>query len=154
MTIGDWVNYLNCMLENYFKPDDENRQSLLEYEELKGLFEMLRASSLFAQDAQLTFPSIKTRLLSLLANLSTPHREDHLQAVRFCSLMPLRSIPAKAVALLGMQESAFPRIMMHSSLNLMKEHENCDYCPASTDFDQISFSRSIAFCTRLFSFKL
>ena len=47
------------------------------------------------------------------------YREDHLQTVRFCSLMPLRSIPAKVIALLGMQEGAFPRSDHHSSLNFM-----------------------------------
>ena len=94
MTLSDWVNYLHCLLENYFKPDMENQQSVSEFDELKGLFEILRGSSAFIPEARLTFTSIKARLLSLFENKGTIYREEHLQAVRFCSLMPLRSIPS------------------------------------------------------------
>lgn len=143
MTISDWVNYLHCLLENYFKPDAENLQSVAEYAELKGVFEMLRASATYIPEAQLTFLSIKIRLHSLLENQGTAYREEHLQAVRFCSLMPLRTIPAQVVAMLGMQEDAFPRVNRRSSLNQMQDCEKCDYCPLSNDFDRYLFLEAL-----------
>ncbi len=139
LTMDDWVNYLNCLLENYFKPDFENQQSLEEYDELKSQFEILRNASRFIPDASFSYSSVKTHLLSLLKHRSIAYREEHLQAVRFCSLMPLRSIPAKTIVLLGMQEGAFPRSGLLSSLNLMAEEKKADYCPLSNDFDRHLF---------------
>jgi exodeoxyribonuclease V gamma subunit len=71
------------------------------------------------------------------------YREDHLQSVRFCSLVPLRSIPAKVVALLGMQEGAFPRSDHHSSLNLMINSKDVDYCPLTADYDRYLFLEAL-----------
>ena len=76
---------------------------------MKGQFEILRNSTRFFKEALYPFASVKTHLLSLLQHRGMTYREDHLQTVRFCSLMPLRSIPAKVIALLGMQEGDFPR---------------------------------------------
>ena len=143
MTLSDWVNYLHCLLENYFKPDMENQHSVSEFDELKGIFEVLRSSSAFIPEARLTFTSVKARLLSLFENKGTIYREEHLQAVRFCSLMPLRSIPSRVVALMGMQEEAFPRATLRSSLNLMQENGKSDFCPLSADYDRYLFLEAL-----------
>ena len=143
LTMGDWAEYLNCLLECYFKPDYENHQSMIEYEDLKEQFEILRNSTLFFKDTLFPFISVKSHLLSLLENRKIIDREDHLQAVRFCSLMPLRSIPAKAVILLGMQDDAFPRVKIPSALNLMSGQKDADYCPLSVDFDRYLFLEAL-----------
>lgn len=143
MTIEDWVNFMVCLLENYFQPDFEDPYSVEEYEDLKAQFEVLRNSARFFKETLFSFTSIKTHLLSLLKQQGLTYREDRLQSVRFCSLVPLRSIPAKVIAILGLQEEAFPRVSHHSSLNLMMEKEDSDYCPSSTDYDRYLFLEAL-----------
>ena len=143
MTMEDWSNYLRCLLENYFQPNFENHQSNEDYEDLKGQFEILRTSTRNFKESLFSFASVKIHLLSLLQHRGMTYREDHLQAVRFCSLMPLRSIPAKVIVLLGMQEGAFPRIEHQSSLNLMSGKDEADYCPSPTDYDRYLFLEAL-----------
>lgn len=143
MSISDWASYLNCLLESYFKADEDDPQSLSEYEELKNEFETLRRTSFYFQNEQFSFQSIKARLDLLLDNRGMIVREEHVQAVRFCSLLPLRSIPAKAVALIGMQEGAFPRVSVPSSMDLRNKKDKCDYSPLSSDFDRYLFLEAL-----------
>ncbi len=143
MTMEDWVNYLGCLLENYFQPDFENHQSLEEYDDLKTQLDILRNAARFFKETVFAFASVKSHLLFLLQQRGMTYREDHLQAIRFCSLMPLRSIPAKVVAILGLKEGAFPRSSSHSSLNLMLGQEKIDYCPLSTDYDRYLFLEAL-----------
>ncbi len=139
MTLEDWTDYLVCLLENYFQPDKTNLQSIEDYEDLKSQFEVLRLSSKNFKETDFSFQSIQTHLNDLLRQRGLTYRESHIQTVRFCSMTPLRSIPAKVIALLGMQEGAFPRMPSHSSLNLMVGQEGVDYCPNSADLDRYLF---------------
>ena len=143
MTMEDWANFLNCLLGHYFQPNFEDPQSTEEYDELKAQFEILRTSTRFFKESLYSFASVKAHLLFLLQHRGMTYRENHLQAIRFCSLVPLRSIPAKVVALLGMQEGVFPRSDQHSSLNLMLGSEEVDYCPLSADYDRYLFLEAL-----------
>lgn len=143
MTMEDWANFLSCMLENYFQPDFEDPKSVEEYEDLKLQFDTLNYSARFFKETLYPFATVKAHLMSLLHHRGITYREDHLQSVRFCSLVPLRSIPAKIVAILGMQEGAFPRSDHHSSLNLMIGSEEVDYSPLSADYDRYLFLEAL-----------
>lgn len=143
MTIEDWINYLICLLDNYFQPDFENPQAIEEYDDLKMQLDTLRNSGRFFKETLFPFTSLKARLLFLLQYRGITYREDHLQTIRFCSLMPLRSIPAKVIVILGLQEGAFPRASHPSSLNLMLGQAKVDYCPLSTDYDRYLFLEAI-----------
>ncbi len=143
MTMEDWANFLICLLDHYFQPDFDDPQAVENYDDLKAQFEILRTSTRFFKQTLYPFTSVKAHLLSLLKHRGITYREDHLQAVRFCSLMPLRSIPAKIIALLGMQEGAFPRSDHHSSLNLMIGSEDVDYCPLIPDYDRHLFLEAL-----------
>ncbi|CUI17999.1 Putative exodeoxyribonuclease V gamma chain [Candidatus Protochlamydia naegleriophila] len=143
MTMDDWSNYLLCLLDNYFKPDFEDSQSVEDYEELKAQFEILRSSARSFKQSHFSFQSVKIHLNHLLQQRGITYRENHLQSIRFCSLMPLRSIPAKVIALMGMQEGVFPRVSYHSSLNLMAGHDQVDYSPNPTDYDRYLFLEAL-----------
>ena len=143
LTLSDWSRYLECLLDHYFQPDFEQVDSVAEYTELKNQFTTLESAGHTFTQALYPFASIKIHLEDLLHNRGIVYRENHLQSVRFCSLMPLRSIPAKAIAILGMEEGAFPRLNPHSSLNLMTGKEGCDYCPLSTDYDRYLFLEAL-----------
>lgn len=143
MAIEDWANYLTCLLDSYFVPIYNESDSIEEYENLKNKLEILKKLSASIKDYQFSFESVKTHLISLFQHREMTYRENHLQAVRFCTLMPLRSIPAKVIAILGMQEGAFPRIDQHTSLNCMIGNELADYVPTSSDHDRYLFLEAL-----------
>ncbi|MFI0435633.1 MAG: exodeoxyribonuclease V subunit gamma [Parachlamydiaceae bacterium] len=143
MTIEDWVNFLTCLLDGYFQPNVNEAKSVEEYSQLNIQFDILRNASRFFKHALYPFTSIKTHLITLLERHEMTYREDHLESVRFCSLVPLRSIPAKVIALLGMQEGAFPRTEHYSSLNLMMGHHGVDFSPLASDYDRYLFLEAL-----------
>ncbi|MFC3096052.1 exodeoxyribonuclease V subunit gamma [Alteromonas sediminis] len=57
----------------------------------------------------------------LMQKLSRPEVKNNFLTgkVTFCSMMPMRSIPFKVVAILGLNDDSFPRKETRSSLNLM-----------------------------------
>ena len=63
----------------------------------------------------------------------------NLSAVRFCPLLPMRAIPSKIVALLGMNSDVFPRIERKSPLFMTETFS----LPNSTDFDRYIFLESL-----------
>lgn len=139
MTMEDWVNYLHCLLESYFQPDIDDSQSMEEYADLKAQFEILRNAVKLDKGHLFAFQSVKTHLQTLLEHRGMIYRENCLQSVRFCSMIPLRSIPSKVIAILGMQEGDFPRSNQHSSLNLLHGRHDADYCPTAIDYDRYLF---------------
>ena len=143
MTMEDWARYLMTLLESYFQPDYEDLKSIDEYDVLKSQFSALQSSSKFFKETKYSFESVKTHLHSLLLHRGTIYREEHLQSVRFCSLVPLRSIPAKVIAIMGLQEGVFPRQNHHSSLNLMAGNREVAYSPSLTDYDRYLFLEAI-----------
>lgn len=139
MTWSDWMSYLHCLLESYLEPCSSDTQSIKEFEQLKEQLNELSQTAKQLSEAKFSFGSIDIHLNDFFQKQGMTYREHHLQAVRFCSMVPLRSIPAKVIALLGMQEGAFPRIQVHSSLNLLDSRKNESYCPTSTDYDRYLF---------------
>lgn len=143
MTVDDWATYFTCLLESYLQPDFQNSQSVEDYNNLKGQFEILRNSAQTLKEVKFTFYSMKAHLDNLLQQKGITFRENYLQSVRFCSLVPLRSIPAKVIALLGMQEGAFPRSNQPSSLNLTEGKPHADYHPTAVDYDRYLFLEAL-----------
>lgn len=86
--------------------------------------------------------SIRCRLNKLLEQQDMTYRENHMNSVRFCSLLPMRAIPAKVICLLGMEDGVFPKKNPPNPHNLLAG-EKCDYCPTSTDYDRYLFLEAI-----------
>lgn len=143
MTLSDWADYLTCLFDHYFQPDLSEESSIEDDENLKNQFELLRTASKSFKDTVFSFQTVKMHLQQLMKHKGIIYRENHVQTVRFCSMMPLRSIPAKVIALLGMQEGAFPRAIHSSSLNLMLGQDAVHYCPSSTDLDRYLFLEAL-----------
>lgn len=143
MSAEDWSGYFTCLLDTYFQPDFDRAESIEEYAELKAQFEILRTSARTFKEALFSYQSMKTHLHELLQQRGVTYRENYLQSVRFCSLIPLRSIPAKVIVLLGMQEGAFPRSNHCSSLNLADREQEVDYRPSPVDYDRYLFLEAL-----------
>ncbi len=139
MTIENWANYFQCLLENYFAPDTEDSVSTNDFILLQEQFQRLRDSSYFFAESLFPFTSIQSHLFSLLTDCKISYREDFLSSIRCCSLLPLRSIPAKVICILGLQEEQFPRQHIPSSLRSFEKKKTSSYCPSSIDFDRYLF---------------
>lgn len=134
LTLCEWISFLEALFESYFD------------EELEHLSKHLADLSLAGQKLKNeTFPFITVlhHLESCLKKRRNSYRETHLNAVRFCPLLPMRTVPAKVVILMGLEDGAFPRPAAGNSLNMLNSHPKADYCPSKTDFDRYLFLEAI-----------
>lgn len=134
LTLREWSVYLKCLFESYFSSDTQEEQK-----QLMQHFEIFEKASFLCEETKFSFLSIQDHLISALDAKSLHFRETHLQAVKFCSLLPMRAIPAKVILLMGMDETAFPRQEVKLGLNLMAGNPRVDYCPSQIDFDRYIF---------------
>ncbi len=139
-TLAEWADFLDSLAEAYLiSIDKQNESTALQ------LFtaDLRQVSGKFEKTAKFPWQSIKRHLQTYLSQKNLNYRENHLRAIRFCSLLPMRAIPAKVIYLLGMSEEAFPRQAIKDSLNLMAGNQLADYNPAPSDFDRYLFLEAL-----------
>ena len=142
MTLEEWAVLLKSLCDAYLLAghgDGEAEDAAA----LQDVFESFRKAASKLKDAKFSFITIKKHLEAALKRKSNAYREHHLQAVRFCSMQPMRAIPSKVIALIGMQEGAFPRIETDTSMNLLYDNPLGDYCPSQSDFDRYLFLEAL-----------
>ena len=119
-SIADWVKYIEqVVMDLVFLPADEPNEDfsaltdrLRRYNELAELMEETVAYEIFAHNIVAALAS-ESRT-SLFVN----------DGITFCSLIPMRSIPFKVVAMLGMNHDKFPRKEKAVNFNLItQKHE-------------------------------
>lgn len=145
-SLKEWTLYLQCLLESYFSVHDSEGYKILQ----DSLKEFARASHVLP-DAIFPFESILKRLEGILSREKVSYKETQLHAVRFCSLLPMRAIPAKVIVWMGMQEGAYPRTDQLNSLNLLKNNPEADYSPSKTDFDRYLFLETLLSARQVFA---
>lgn len=146
-SVKEWVRYLQELYTTYFSALDQDKDA---EEELLNQFEALSTAGASLQETALSFYSIEHYLNGLLTKAASHYREYALHTVRFCALLPMRAIPCKVIALIGMEEGAFPRQAPSSSLNLLATQSNTDYAPTSTDYDRFLFLETLLSARRYF----
>ncbi len=112
----EWTLFINQILETFFSPDEDDEQ----------VFQQIR-NSLNSFREQLTNAEFQERLPRavmvdwLKENLGNSRSSQRFLAgqVNICTLMPMRSIPFRVVALLGMNDSAYPRSLPPMGFDLM-----------------------------------
>lgn len=117
--LASWVLYVQNVLQNLvFEPNEEANEDydllikqLAKYRELEGILTEQISYDVFAHN--------------LLKNLDSTTRTSTFAAggITFCSLIPMRSIPFKVVALLGLNFDKFPRKEKPISFSLMQKKE-------------------------------
>ncbi|WP_157832869.1 exodeoxyribonuclease V subunit gamma [Thiolinea disciformis] len=101
-TLTEWRDAFVVILEQLF-PD--NAESYLIYQALDTLLTEAKQAEFHNRIAWIVFRDALRRLLE-----TTHQNEGFLgNGITFCTLMPMRSVPFQIVALLGMQDSGFPR---------------------------------------------
>ncbi len=150
MNLNDWAEYLKCLFEAYFTVDKEDHAFVEHHKALFTHINQIKAAFHHFKDDQFSYTTIRRHLESMLESQKISYRETHLHAVRFCSMLPMRAIPAKVIALIGMQEGSFPRSEQPHSLDLMEKSSKSDYCPSQTDFDRFLFLEALLSCRNYF----
>jgi exodeoxyribonuclease V gamma subunit len=116
-TITEWVDYTERLIRNMVcEPEEEiDEDYIMLQEELKNF----NVANDFI-DEKIDF-NIFTH--SLLQSVSGAGRAGSFAGggITFCSLIPMRSIPFKVVALLGLNFDKFPRKESAASFNLMEK---------------------------------
>lgn len=118
-TISEWVEYVEDTLITFIgiseEVQDEDYVLLLNqlerYNVLQDLF-----------DEKVSFEVFQHNFLPILSG-STRSGSFASGGITFCSLIPMRSIPFKVVALLGMNFDKFPRLDRRQSFDLMTKEK-------------------------------
>jgi len=117
-SLAGWATLLGSLVENFFEISEAEAQEL---QVLTTCFEKLaRAAERAGFDQPVELPVV-------LEQLSRDLSEDHFGAgyltggITFCALKPMRSIPAKVICLLGMNDRSFPRTSPQLSFDLMAQ---------------------------------
>lgn len=140
LTLREWSMYLKCLCDAYLRTDGEFADS---YKLLLDQFASFGRVHENLQEESYPFHSIQRHLVGMWEQSTASQRESNSNVVRFSSLLPMRTIPAKVVVLMGMNDGAFPRSDQASSLNLLLESRNADYFPSRVDADRYVFLEAL-----------
>jgi exodeoxyribonuclease V gamma subunit len=123
-TPAAWCELLTRMIDRFFAPDDAS------YAEIAGLQAALEALRDHAETGDVDTPVARSVIEAHLAAVVQDERStgDFCRgAVTFCSMLPMRSIPADFIALLGMNDATFPRQDRRRGVDLMaRQSLRCD----------------------------
>ncbi len=118
-SISEWSATLTAVLARMFIRNDACAGDLLK---LQAVIDTLGADASVAEfTAKLDLTAVKTYLSASLGS-ATGSAGFILGGVTFCAMLPMRSIPFKAICLLGMNADAFPRDSKAVSFDLMTSH--------------------------------
>lgn len=116
---AEWAESLNAFIGRLFDPRDEDEPVLLQ---LRGALDMLRELS---EQAGFREPvGIRVIKRWLADRLCQPSSAAGFLtgAVTFCAMVPMRSLPFKVIAVLGLNHDSFPRQRHPSDFDLMAKH--------------------------------
>jgi len=118
-TITEWGDYIEQVVDKliYQTEDNNDEDYQLLLENLKKLYVL----NDIVQD-KISFDVFKH---SFIGSLTSESRSNAFASggITFCSLIPMRSIPFKVVALLGLNFDKFPRKETRVSFNLMEQEK-------------------------------
>lgn len=134
-SLVDWIHYLQCLMQAYCGEEACTRLDWL-------WSPFLTAQAQFPQNT-LRFSHLWELMQHQMKQSEGSFGTSRVDAVRFCSLLPMRAIPAKVVALLGLGEGSFPRVEKNRALNLMHGNRQYGYWPSRLDYDRSLFLEAI-----------
>ena len=116
-SVVDWGKYVQELVEDLVfqssEQEDDDYHRLILYLERLSTFEEISAEPI-------SFEVFRHSFLEVL-NTETKAKSFASAGVTFCSLIPMRSIPFKVVAMLGMNFDKFPRKENEPSFNLIEQ---------------------------------
>lgn len=116
-TLNQWIDYVETLSFTFLgEPDNEDDESLPHLQ--KQLNRYREVESLFHD--KINFEVFCYTFLPTLT-MDKKNQDFGNRGITFCSLIPMRSIPFKVVALLGMDYDKFPRKERPLSFNLLQK---------------------------------
>lgn len=134
-----WGKYLVFLAEKYVVNGKESEEE----SPLIQRLELFRQNGEKFKDELFSYATIHYHLKAIFNECRVIHNESHIEAVRFCSMLPMRAIPARILVLIGMEEGAFPAANKDMSLNMMKGYPSGNYYPTQTDYDRFLFLETL-----------
>jgi exodeoxyribonuclease V gamma subunit len=116
---GVWRDRLSQMLEQLLLPDPNDHA---EVRALDLVFEALRTldgAERCMAGQWLSVAAVREVLHAALLE-SAQHQQWLGGGVSFCGMVPLRTVPVRVIALLGLNDGDFPRQDAHASINLVR----------------------------------
>lgn len=118
-SIEKWQEILTALLSDFFVQNEDTSDTIFYIQEkINELAEHLKVLH-FTEELQ----------ADVIADVITMKLEDAPNSlkflagkVNFCTLLPMRSVPFKAVCLLGMNDADYPRTQTPNSFDLMQYH--------------------------------
>lgn len=138
-TLTAWCNTLTELFNGYLHYQGYEEQA----EPFFKIVNSLRSAAAKYDPAKVPFTTILKHIEHAFSQSSTRYKENNLQTVRFCSLLPLRTVPAKVVVLMGMEEDAFPRTEIPLSFDILHNNPESDFCPTKGDLDRFIFLEAL-----------
>ncbi|MBT6504566.1 MAG: exodeoxyribonuclease V subunit gamma [Deltaproteobacteria bacterium] len=118
-TLNEWVSYLHRLIRVFFEEKEAWEEELQIIRKAINQLEEVKSKTGFSQ--KVDFEIMRNYLSQYMEQGSTGF--GFLGAgITFCSMLPMRSIPFKVVALLGLNEQVFPRQSQPLSFDLMAKH--------------------------------
>lgn len=136
LPLSDWVLYLKESLATYFSWTEETSQ-------LISKLDKIAEAGRFYPEKCYHFSFIYSLIQESLGRETVTINRNKLQAVRFCSMLPMRAIPSKIICLIGMNHDTFPRKDELKNLDLLHQNPKCDYSPSRLDFDRHLFLEAL-----------
>ncbi|ADI37409.1 exodeoxyribonuclease V subunit gamma [Waddlia chondrophila] len=142
MPLDEWSEYLLYLLNQYFSWNRASEKEKAQAETLAKSIELLRIADAGAKDFY-PFSTVIFHLKKALELQEVHDRENYVQAVRFCSMLPMRAVPAKVVVMMGMSEENYPRKEDKTILNQLYFQKGVDPFPSTTEFDRYLFLEAV-----------
>ncbi len=125
---GEWSERLGRMLDDLFANDASDGDRLQRIREALG--------DLVRVDALGTGPITRTMVRQfLISRTASEHLQGRLyrEGITFCALRPMRGVPFRVIALLGMQDTDFPRRGRMAEFDRMTQRRHGDPDPGQED---------------------
>ncbi|MBB5019413.1 exodeoxyribonuclease V gamma subunit [Chitinivorax tropicus] len=118
-TLSDWADRLGKLLDALFTPSQEEEPIVLRIREALQLLRELASDAAFGQAVPM--PVVQNWLTQQFDG--TAGSSGFLTgSVTFCTMVPMRSLPFKVIALLGLSDGAFPRTQPALGFDLIARH--------------------------------
>jgi exodeoxyribonuclease V gamma subunit len=131
LSVIEWCHWLVRLLEDAIRRVDENAHEHAAVR--KALLETAEAAEAAGFDEAIPFEAIRERIRRALE--SAPPAQGFLSGgVTFCELVPLRAIPFRVIAIVGLGDEVFPRGGPAPGYDLIARHPRPgDRSPRSDD---------------------
>lgn len=117
--LGDWADGFDALLNDFFAETSDSRVAL---QHVREALAELREQARRAPEAGTQPYAVMRRWLGRQLKGLESRRGFLHGAVTFCAMVPMRSLPFRMIAVLGMDDGAFPRQQKPWPFDLMGEH--------------------------------